>query len=91
MNVTIGSYGVPAILAVVLGIIYNLSPKIRDKWKAPISLLAGIGLGMCAMVYNLDQCTTKAIIDYGLEGLMSGAAAVGLYEGIYRPAKKPRG
>ena len=81
MEVTIGMYSVPALLMVLLGIIYKLLPAVPDKWKALISIAAGLFIGNLAMLYNVMEITMKIAIDYNLLGLMAGAAAIGLYEG----------
>jgi len=91
MEVTIGTYSVPVLLTVLLGIIYKVIPTIPDKWKALVAICAGIAIGMMAMFYNEAAFTGKVIIDYVLLGLMAGAASVGLYEGVYKTATKPRG
>jgi len=90
MDVSIGTYSVPVLLTVLLGIIYKVIPTIPDKWKALVALCAGIAIGIMAMFYNEPAITAKIIIDYVLLGLMAGAASVGLYEGIYKTAKDPR-
>ena len=90
MEVSIGTYSVPVLLTVLLGIIYRVIPTIPDKWKALVAICAGITIGIMAMFYNEAAFTGKIIIDYVLLGLMAGAASVGLYEGVYKTAKNPR-
>jgi len=80
-EVMIGAYSVPVLLAVLLGIVYKVVSFIPDRWKALISIAAGILIGVAAMVYNEPIITAKVIIDYVLLGLMAGAASIGLYEG----------
>lgn len=90
MEITIGQLAVPVILMIILGIIYNLVPSIADRWKAPIAIVVGIALCIVAMFYNEEAFTIQMWIEYILGGLVYGAAAVGLYEGVYRPFKSPR-
>jgi hypothetical protein len=89
-EISIGAYSLPVILSVVMGVIYKVAPAIPDRWKALVSIAVGILIGLVAMVYGQEVYTVKTVIDYILIGGMAGAAAVGLYEGIYRPAAKPR-
>jgi hypothetical protein len=89
-EVTLGQYTLPVLLTVILGIFYKiLGEGLGDRWKSLIALAVGLGLGMVAMVYNQTApYEWRVVIDYGLYGLMSGAAAVGLYEvsrSVYRP------
>ena len=90
MEVSIGTYSVPVLLTVLLGIVYRVIPTIPDKWKALVAICAGIAIGIMAMFYNEAAITGKVVIDYILLGLMAGAASVGLYEGVYKTATKPR-
>jgi hypothetical protein len=89
-EITIGAYSVPVLLTVLLGIIYKVVSVIPDKWKALISISAGILIGIAAMFYNEPVMTAKVIIDYILLGLMAGAASIGLYEGVWKTATDPR-
>ena len=90
MDVAIGTYSVPVLLTVLLGIIYRVIPTIPDKWKSLVAIVAGILIGVMAMFYNELTITAKIVIDYFLLGLMAGVASVGLYEGVYRTTKNPR-
>ena len=90
MEVSIGTYSVPVLLTVLLGIIYKVIPAIPDKWKALVALCAGIVIGIMAMFYNEPVVTAKVVIDYVLLGVMAGAASVGLYEGVIRTTVNPR-
>jgi len=89
MEVAIGTYSLPVLLTVLLGIIYHVIPSIPDKHKALIAIAAGIVIGLVAMFYNEVAINAKVVIDYVLLGLMTGAAAIGLYEG-QRAVMKPR-
>ena len=90
-QVTLGQYSLPVLLTVILGIFYKLMGEgLGDRWKSPIALVVGLGLGLVAMVYNQPEpYTWKVVIDYCLFGFMAGAAAVGLYE-AQRSIKNPR-
>jgi chromate transport protein ChrA len=89
-EITLGQYALPLILMVVLGAIYKMAGgAISDRFKTPIALLVGIGLSMVALAYAQIGWSIRVVIDYGLYGLMTGAAAVGLYE-LNRAMRKPR-
>ena len=90
MEVTIGTYSIPILLTVLLGIIYKVIPVIPDRWKALVALCAGIAIGILAMFYNEPAITAKVVIDYFLLGVMAGAASIGLYEGVVRTTINPR-
>jgi len=88
-EVTFGQYGLPVILTIIMGVAYKFV-NITDKYKALICIGIGTGLGLLALAYNELAWTVPNIVDYGLYGFMSGASAVGLYEGVYRTAANPR-
>ena len=89
MEVEFGQYGVPVILTVILAIVYKFV-TFGDKYKALISVIVGIGLGIVAIPYKGLDWTIVAIVDHAIYGLMIGASAVGLYE-LSRTVTKPRG
>ena len=89
MEVTIGTYSIPVLLTVLLGIVYKAIPVIPDKWKSLIAIASGVLIGVMAMFYNEVAINAKVVIDYVLLGLMAGAAAIGLYEGE-RAVMNPR-
>ena len=89
MDVNLGQYALSPLIGVFLTIIYKMVPIIPDKWKALISIGIGLGLGMTAIGYQGLSWTFVNIVDFALYGLMSGAAAVGLYEGV-RTKTNPR-
>jgi len=80
MEITIGQFALPAILTVVLALIYQLIPKIPNRAKPAIAVGCGMGLGFVGVIYAGVEMTGKVVIDYLLAGFMAGAAAVGLYE-----------
>jgi hypothetical protein len=80
MEISIGEYSIPVVLAVVLMIIYRMVPEFPDRWKAVTSLLIGIALGLLSMVYTETLYTFQTVVNYILAGFFAGAAAVGLYE-----------
>ena len=88
-EVTFGQYGLPIILTIIMGVAYKFV-NITDKYKALICIGIGMGLGLLALAYNELAWTVPNIVDYALYGFMSGASAVGLYEGVYRTATNPR-
>lgn len=91
-EITIGTYTIPVILMVVLGVIYKIFTSIPDRWKALIAICVGIVIGIVAMFYNVAVAVIgiKIVINYVLLGLMAGAAAVGLYEGVWKTSASPR-
>lgn len=88
-EVNIGQYSIPAVLMVVLAIIYSISGAIPDRWKPLIAVAAGIGLGVLGLLYAGAALTVRSVMDYLLYGFMTGAAAVGLYE-VNRALRRPR-
>jgi len=88
MEVEFGQYAVPVILTVILGIIYKFIP-FRDKYKALIAVIIGIGLGILAIPYKGMPWNVVSVVDHVIYGLMVGSSAVGLYE-LSRTVTKPR-
>lgn len=89
-EITFGGYALPVLLSILMGMLFKLVP-IADRWKALITIAAGTGLGILALFYAGKEPTFVNYVDYALFGFMSGAGAVGLYEGVYRTAANPRG
>lgn len=89
MEVGIGQFSLPVILAVVLGVIYKAWPTISNRWKPLITIGVGLLLGIGAMFYTGEPVTPKLVVNYLLVGLMAGAAAIGLYESK-RSIRNPR-
>ena len=86
----IGMYTVPVILTVALGIIYHVAGEsLPNRAKPVLAIAIGVGLGMLALVRAGLPWDMVNVIDHGLYGFMSGAAAVGLYE-IQRAVRRPR-
>ena len=90
MEVSFGGYAMPVILSIILGIFYKFTGVISDKWKALVSCGLGVALGNLGIAYQGLEWTVVNIVDFSLYGLMTGAAAVGLYE-LQRTATRPRG
>ncbi|NIP33137.1 hypothetical protein GWN26_09245 [Candidatus Saccharibacteria bacterium] len=88
-EIALGQYSIPVILTVVLTLIYKMT-VVPDRVKALVAIGIGVVLGIIGMVYNAaPPYTAKLVIDYALYGFMTGAAAVGLYEGV-RTFSNPR-
>jgi hypothetical protein len=80
-TLAIGAFGLPVILTIVLGMVYNAFPQVPDRAKPFIAAGCGIGLGILAMFYNTTPpFTYQAWIYHVLYGFLIGAEAVGLYE-----------
>ena len=88
MEVNFGQYALPIILTVFLSIIYKIAGNpdgtsaIPDKAKPVIAICLGMALGIVGMFYQGVAPVFKNIVDFTLYGLMTGAAAVGLWEGF---------
>lgn len=86
-GVTLAGYSLPVILTVILGFVYKMFPNIPNRFKAAIAIGIGIVIGIVAMVYQGNALTFKVVVDGILSGIMTGSAAVGLYE-VTRVVKK---
>jgi len=95
-DINLGQYAVPVILTVVLAIVYKFLDKpdgtsyLPNQFKPLIAIALGIILGIVGMFYSAVVPSFKAWVDHILYGLMTGASAVGLWEGVratVRPAK----
>jgi hypothetical protein len=80
MEISIGEFTLPAILTIVMMIVYKVIPTFPDRWKALMTIAVGIALGLVAMIYTGMAVTFQIVVNYVLAGLFAGAAAVGLYE-----------
>jgi len=89
-EVTFGQYALPVVLMLLLSIAFKFVPTVQDRWKSLVALLAGLGLGMLAILYQGLPWTVVNVVDFGLYGLVQGAAATGLYE-VTRAVARPRG
>lgn len=89
MEINLGQYTLPVILAVVLGVIFKFAPNIKDKYKSLIAVVVGIAFGGVLIFYQGEIITFQYIVDRLLDGLMVGAAATGLYE-VQRSVVRPR-
>lgn len=88
-EVKLGQYALPAILMVILGVIYKVAESIPDRVKPLIALGVGVALGLIALRYANAAWTFSNIIDFVLYGFMTGASAIGLYE-MSRAVINPR-
>ncbi len=89
MEVSFGGYAMPVVLSIILGLVFKFTGVIPDKWKALVSVVCGVGLGNLGLAYQGLPWSVVNIVDFSLYGLMTGAAAVGLYE-LQRTATRPR-
>lgn len=87
-EVTFGAYAIPIILTVILAIVYKFI-TFGDQYKALLAVCVGIALGILAIPYKGLDWTIVAFVDHAIYGLMTGAAAVGIYE-LQRTVTKPR-
>ena len=89
MDVNLGQYALAPLIGILLTIVYKMVPTVPDKWKAVIAMGVGAGLGFIAIGYQGLPWTFVNVVDYFLYGALSGASAVGLYEGV-RTKTNPR-
>ena len=92
-EISLGQYAIPVLLMVILAIIYKFyegpegTSTLSAKGKCLAAILVGVALGLVALFYKGEPVTAQKIIDYALYGLMTGAAAVGLWEGYSKTFK----
>lgn len=78
----LGSVGVSIILTIILRMIYGIL-NVANKLKPLIAVGIGLLLAIVVLFYNLEPgkaLTFRMLIDYLVQGFMTGATAVGLYE-----------
>lgn len=94
-EVQLGQYGVPALLMIILMVIYNYigEDKISNRVRPLIAIGLGIILSLVALGYKGLGFSFINVVDYFFYGLLQGASVVGLYEGqkAFRKKKKPDG
>jgi len=78
-EIQIAGYAGAALMMVLLAITYKIF-DFSDKSKPLIAGGLGILLGIAALFYNEVQVTVKSVIEYAVIGLMTGAAAAGLWD-----------
>lgn len=78
MDTMIGGYSLPVLITVFLAIVYSTF-NVPKKYKPLISVLLGICIGVLSMFINHVVRTPENVAQYIVVGLMSGAAASGLY------------
>jgi len=74
----LGSIGVSVIISILLQLIFGTF-IIKNKLKPFISVFLGLGFGVVCFYYDAGS-GFKILIDYLVQGFMTGATAVGLYE-----------
>lgn len=87
MEINFGQYSLPVLITVFLAITFKAVPSISDAVKPFIAIFLGIGLGVVGMFYAGLAPTFPIVVDHVLYGLMTGAAAVGLWEGFSKVTK----
>ena len=86
-EISLGQYALPVIMTVILALVYKSFEKadgtssINNRLKPWIAIWIGIGLGSINLFYGGGTATFKTIVDAVLYGVMTGASAVGLWEG----------
>lgn len=89
-ELAIGSVTASFFITFIMGLIYKTF-NVSGKWKPWIAIALGIGFSFLYMTYSEIPFTAKQIIDFGLNGLMVGATAVGFHEIAFKkvlPGKK---
>ncbi len=95
-EVQFGQYALPVIITVILAFVYKSfdnpdgSSSIPNRSKPLIAISIGIGLGIVGLFYNAVEASFKNIVDHVLYGFMTGASAVGIWEGIRATVNKPK-
>lgn len=82
MEINFGQYSLPVIITVFLSIVFKVLPGVADGAKPFIAIILGMALGIVGIFYAGLQPTFPVVVDHVLYGLMTGAAAVGLWEGF---------
>ena len=74
-----GSIGISVILSILLRMIYGTF-EIANRWKPWIAVALGMGLAVVVLYATDAQCDFAHVVIYLVQGFMTGATAVGLYE-----------
>jgi len=91
MEISFGGYAMPLVLSLILAFAYKLTGEaISDRWKALISVAAGLLLGNLGIAYNGMEWTIQNVVDFNIYGFAVGLSAIGLYE-LQRTVTNPRG
>jgi len=83
MNILmIGQNEVSVIITILLMVIFKFTTTVEtnDKLKTGIALLCGIGFGVLAIFMNDITIDFKNIVNYIINGFLTGAASIGLYK-----------
>ena len=80
-DISFGQYSVPVIITVLLAIVFKTT-TVADGAKPFIAIGLGIAFAVMGIFYAGLQPTFPVVVDHVLYGLMTGAAAVGLWEGF---------
>jgi len=75
----IGSVGASIILSILLRMIYG-SFVVGNKWKPWVAVFLGMCLAVVALFTVNRVPGYEIIVTYLVQGFMTGATAVGLYE-----------
>jgi heme A synthase len=96
-EIMLGKYSVSFILTILLawcfGLVTDDPATISNRVKKAIAVLAGIGLSVLAMFYQISTgtllLTLPNTVDYVISGFLIGAASIGINQLMKSDAKKP--
>ena len=95
-EIMLGKYSVSFILTILLAWVFGLvtdnPDTISNRIKKAIAVLAGIGLSILAMFYQISTgellLTLPNAVDYIISGFLIGAASIGINQLMKPEVKK---
>jgi len=78
-ELTLGSIGISVILSILLRMVYNTF-AIPNKFKPWIAVFLGMALAIVVMLSTGAAVAFAVVATYLVQGFMTGATAVGMYE-----------
>ena len=84
-----GGIGASLIITIILMVIYNLLPELKNKWKILIAVGCGIGFGILKIPYDGLDWTVVNIVNNLFQGFLVGAGSIGLHQ-MQKNARRPK-